>query len=172
MASNFQKQLNDEEATLNFGQQLARATFVDAAYKLDSSESELGAPTIGGIIHLTGDLGAGKTTLTRGIMRGFGFEGAVKSPTYTLVEPYEFVHCKIYHFDLYRLGDPEEVAFLGIDEYFKEGNLCVIEWAEKGNGLIPAADLSINLSGTGTARTVNCQTLSDKGEILAKRLCG
>ncbi len=172
MASNYQMQLVDEEATLNFGQQLARATFVDSAYKLDSSEAESGAPSNGGIIHLTGDLGAGKTTLTRGIMRGFGFNGAVKSPTYTLVEPYEFVHCKIYHFDLYRLGDPEEVAFLGIDEYFKEGNLCIIEWAEKGEGLIPTADLSINLSGTGTARTVDCQILSEKGETLAKRLWG
>lgn len=170
--SNYQKHLEDEAATLEFGQQLARATFVDSAYELDDSGAELGAPSTGGIIHLTGDLGAGKTTLTRGIMRGFGFPGAVKSPTYTLVEPYEFAHCKIYHFDLYRLGDPEEVAFLGIDEYFKEGNLCLIEWAEKGKGLIPAADLSINLSGTGTARTIDCQTHSDKGETLAKRLWG
>ena len=166
----YKLELENEAATLRFGQRLARAFFVDPDYKLDSGSTELGAPIVGGVIHLTGDLGAGKTTLTRGIMRGFGFTGAVKSPTYTLVEPYELLHCKIYHFDLYRLGDPEEVAFLGIDEYFKPENLCIVEWADRGKGLIPGADLVLNLSGTVTARTVSCQTLTEKGNSLAKRL--
>ncbi len=170
MIGEYKKHLENEAATLKFGEKLARAFFIDLDYKLESASSELGAPIVGGVLHLTGDLGAGKTTLTRGIMRGFGFTGAVKSPTYTLVEPYEFLHCKIYHFDLYRLGDPEEVSYLGIDDYFKPENLCIVEWAERGQGLIPQADLRINLTGTGTARTVSCQTLSEKGESLAKRL--
>lgn len=170
MIGEYKQHLENEAATLKFGERLARVFFTDPVYKLEAASSELGAPIVGGVLHLTGDLGAGKTTLTRGIMRGFGFTGAVKSPTYTLVEPYEFLHCKIYHFDLYRLGDPEEVSYLGIDDYFKPENLCIVEWAERGQGLIPQADLLINLTGTGTARTVSCQTLSEKGESLAKRL--
>ncbi|MDA0687910.1 MAG: tRNA (adenosine(37)-N6)-threonylcarbamoyltransferase complex ATPase subunit type 1 TsaE [Proteobacteria bacterium] len=172
MSNTVELQLENEAAPLKFGQRLARAFFVDPDFKLDADSAELGAPIVGGVIHLTGDLGAGKTTLTRGIMRGFGFTGAVKSPTYTLVEPYEFLHCKIYHFDLYRLGDPEEVAYLGIDDYFKPENLCIVEWADRGKGLIPNADLVLNLSGTGTARTVSCQILSEKGDSVAKRLWG
>ena len=170
MTAEYPFNLENEAATLKFGERLARAFFQDPDYILDTGSSEIGAPISGGVLHLTGDLGAGKTTLTRGIMRGFGFNGAVKSPTYTLVEPYEFLHCKIYHFDLYRLGDPEEVAYLGIDDYFKPNNLCIVEWAERGQGLIPEADLILNLAGTGTARTVSCQTLSEKGDSLAKRL--
>jgi len=169
MSSEYKKLLVDEAATLEFGKNLAHATFENPDSSPVSADMP-GAPTIGAIIHLHGDLGAGKTTLTRGIMRGYGYEGAVKSPTYTLVEPYDFQQCHIYHFDLYRLADAQEMDFLGTDDYFQDGNLCIIEWADKGGEHIPAPDLVIRLAGTGTERDLVCQTLSEKGEIIAKRL--
>ena len=169
MSTSKQFTLKDEEATLDFGAALARATFLNP----DDAQAKSGEPgcrTMGAVIYLLGDLGAGKTTLTRGFLRGFGFHGAVKSPTYTLVEPYEFSLCKIYHFDLYRLTDPAEVQYLGIDDYFQQQNICLLEWAERGRDLIPAPDLSISLRGTGTGREISCQTHTAKGERIAARL--
>ena len=169
MSTSKQFTLKDEEAALDFGAALARATFLNP----DDAQTKSGEPgcrSMGAVIYLLGDLGAGKTTLTRGFLRGFGFHGAVKSPTYTLVEPYEFSLCKIYHFDLYRLTDPAEVQYLGIDDYFQQQNICLLEWAERGRDLIPAPDLSISLRGTGTGREISCQTHTAKGERIAARL--
>ena len=169
MSTSKQFTLKDEEATLDFGAALARATFLNP----DDAQTKSGEPgcrSMGAVIYLLGDLGAGKTTLTRGFLRGFGFHGAVKSPTYTLVEPYEFSLCKIYHFDLYRLTDPAEVQYLGIDDYFQQQNICLLEWAERGRDLIPAPDLSISLRGTGTGREISCQTHTAKGERIAQSL--
>ena len=168
--SNYEIQLKDEAATLRFGAALARATFVNPETKPAEIPVGVGVPTLGGIVHLHGDLGAGKTTLARGLMRGYGHRGAVKSPTYTIVEPYEFQLCRIYHFDLYRLLDPEEVEYLGVDEYFSGANLCLIEWAENGSSIVPPADLRIDIESDGTGRLLRCQTLSDKGEKIAKRI--
>lgn len=168
--SEFQTLLADENATIEFGKRLAAATFAEPVDASESIAPGVGVTTCGGIVHLIGGLGAGKTTLTRGIMRAFGYEGAVKSPTYTLVEPYEFEQCRVYHFDLYRLSDPEEVLYLGTDDYFSGSNLCIIEWADKGGNEIPAADLRIELVTEGTGRCLNCQTYSEKGEAIAKRL--
>lgn len=168
--SEFQTSLDNEEATLAFGKKLAQATFAEDGLAVEASEERPGRPSIGGVIHLQGDLGAGKTTLTRGIMRGYGYQGAVKSPTYTLVEPYEFDSCNIYHFDLYRLSDPEEVAYLGTDDYFQDTNLCIVEWAERGDRVIPAADLVIQLDAEGTGRRLRCHSNTSKGELIAKRL--
>ena len=103
-------------------------------------------------------------------MRGFGYEGAVKSPTYTIIEPYEFEKSKIYHFDLYRLSYAEEAEYLGADEYFSSANLCLIEWPERGLGSIPPADLVIELTQSGIGRSVNCIEQSKKGSKIIKRL--
>lgn len=164
--------LADEDATLDFGQRLAQATFnpdVPANGTEPPAPGE-GHPCLGGMIYLVGDLGAGKTTLTRGILRGFGHQGAVKSPTYTLVEPYELRQCHIYHFDLYRLADPEEVEYLGTEEYFANNNLCIVEWPERGGQAIPAPDLRITLTTRGAGRELRCQSLSAHGAVIAKRL--
>ena len=170
--SEFEFFLESEEETIRFGRRLAAATFTDkfSADKLPTLPENEGVKTTGAVIYLAGGLGAGKTTLTRGIMRGYGYNGAVKSPTYTIVEPYEFERCNIYHFDLYRLDDLEEIAFLGVEDYFSPENICVFEWAEKGGKSIPNADVMINFIDQGTGRRLRCQNLTKKGSDILERL--
>lgn len=158
-----QQFLADENQTLDFGRRLAFATLGQGK----DSEVEKSS---GAIIYLIGDLGAGKTTLARGFIQGYGHIGPVKSPTYTLVEPYEFAEFNVYHFDLYRLVDPEEVHFLGVDDYFEKGNVCLFEWPLKGLSRIPPADLTIELSDCGAGRTLHCRIESDNGSNIAQRL--
>ncbi|MGZ8224195.1 MAG: tRNA (adenosine(37)-N6)-threonylcarbamoyltransferase complex ATPase subunit type 1 TsaE [Methylobacter sp.] len=104
------------------------------------------------LIFLQCDLGAGKTTLVRGFLRAAGYSGTVKSPTYALVEDYLINGRKIFHFDLYRLTDPEELEWIGIRDYFDQDCVCFIEWPERGQGFLPAADKIITLSAEGKGR--------------------
>ena len=140
--------LADEEAMTAFGARIAKTT-----------EGH-------GLIFLEGDLGAGKTTLSRGIIRGLGHVGAVKSPTFTLVEPYEIGEIRAFHFDLYRLVDPEELEYLGIRDYFDDDALCLIEWPDKGAGFLPKPDLTITItiSPHNTGRLLKLTPQGSRGE--------
>lgn len=124
----------------------------------------------GTVVHLHGDLGAGKTTLVRGVLRGLDYQGKVKSPTYTLVEPYETANFTLNHFDLYRIHDPYELNHIGIDEYFSNDAVCMVEWPEKGK--LPPADIAcyIEITGRGHLRQVKLQAMTETGEEVLARL--
>ena len=115
---------------------------------------------------LHGDLGAGKTTFTRGFLNGCGYDGVVKSPTYTLVEPYSISDKRLYHFDLYRIADPEELEFTGARDYFDDEAACFVEWPEKAASMLPEADLDIELSVEGDARRIELKGLSPLAQQL------
>ncbi len=122
------------------------------------------------VIYLSGDLGTGKTTLVRGFLRGCGYVGAVKSPTYTLVEPYELADQTIYHFDLYRLTDPEELEYLGVRDYFTAPAICLVEWAERAQGFMHPPDLIIELAYSNDGREVNFTIFSEAGKSLIQQI--
>lgn len=121
------------------------------------------------IIFLHGELGAGKTTFTRGFISGLGYTGHVKSPTYTLVEPYQFAHHTIYHFDFYRLRDPHELEYMGIQDYFSPQAICIIEWPEYGAERLPSPDLSCYIEQVQSGREVKIVPHSERGETILHR---
>ncbi len=120
------------------------------------------------VIFLCGNLGAGKTTLARGILRGLGYQGKVKSPTYNLVELYKISRLYLYHFDFYRFNDPIEWEDAGFREYFNADSICLVEWPEKADGLLPTADLQVLLSITETGRNVEIQAGTEAGRQCLK----
>jgi tRNA threonylcarbamoyladenosine biosynthesis protein TsaE len=144
--------LADEAATIAYGQRLAKA--------INSK----------GLLTLSGNLGSGKTTLCRGLIQSYGHSGAVKSPTYTLVEPYEIGDKRIYHFDLYRMEDPEELEFIGLWDYLTQEALIIIEWPEKAFGVLPPADLAIQLEQQEKGRKITCSSNTSLGEAVLEKL--
>lgn len=122
------------------------------------------------LVCLRGDLGAGKTTLVRGLLRGAGQGGAVKSPTFSLVEPYELGAHKVFHFDFYRVQDPEELEYIGMRDYLDQPGLCLIEWPEKAGGFLPEADLDIMIHKTEKGRRVRLELNTDRGKALSEKL--
>ena len=129
----------------------------------------------GMLLYLHGDLGSGKTTLARGLVHGLGYEGRVKSPTYTLVEVYTVSRLNLYHFDFYRFRDPKEWRDAGFDEYFNEArfnetSVCLVEWPEKAAALLPAADLDITFEFAGDGRDVTLSAGSESGKACLDRL--
>jgi tRNA threonylcarbamoyladenosine biosynthesis protein TsaE len=141
--------LEGESNMVSFGAQLAAAIGV--------TNSPL-------LILMKGDLGAGKTTLSRGILQALGHQGAVKSPTYTLVEPYQLAIGQIYHFDLYRLIDPEELEHIGFSDYLSEAKLCIIEWPENGGSYIPQPDILIEITQHKSGRQVILDSNTESGK--------
>jgi tRNA threonylcarbamoyladenosine biosynthesis protein TsaE len=146
--------LADEAATLALGAQLAAGL----------------APGLH--IWLEGDLGSGKTTLTRGLLRALGHDRPVKSPTYTLIEPYVISRLNLYHFDFYRLNSPDEFLDAGLEEYFSGTGVCVVEWPQHALPYLPAPDLVVTLIHCDGGRQVEIQAKTEAGRACVKRLTG
>lgn len=124
----------------------------------------------GVIVFLNGELGAGKTTLCRGVLRDFDYSGAVKSPTYTLVEPYKIDLGHINHFDFFRIAHPDELDYIGIEEYFSVNTLSLIEWPEKGQSMLPKNDLTVSVDFREGKRVIQMESNSDIGEKICSKV--
>jgi tRNA threonylcarbamoyladenosine biosynthesis protein TsaE len=122
------------------------------------------------LIYLRGDLGTGKTTLVRGVLRGLGHTGSVRSPTYTLLEPYEVQNMQLYHLDLYRLSDPEELEYLGLRDLLDAESVLIVEWPERGQGLLPPPDLTIRIEHAGDGRDLELIAEGSGSDYLVSRL--
>lgn len=137
----------------------------DAAATLRVGEALAGGVAAGRVLHLRGELGTGKTTVVRGLLRGLGFTGRVKSPSYTLVEPYSISRLNLYHFDFYRFKDRSEWLSSGFREYFNTDSVCLVEWPERAGTLLAAPDLELRLEFAGEARRAILQAHSPTGDV-------
>ncbi|MFI4954627.1 MAG: tRNA (adenosine(37)-N6)-threonylcarbamoyltransferase complex ATPase subunit type 1 TsaE [Gammaproteobacteria bacterium] len=140
----------DTEAMLTLGHKLAQRSITEC------------------VIFLQGPLGAGKTTLIRGLLQGLGYNSAVKSPTYTLVETYALAAHTIYHWDMYRIVEPEELEFMGIRDYAQQPAWWLVEWPEKVNEMLPKPDLNISIQVEGTGRVVTLEAFTEIGNLLCQ----
>lgn len=122
------------------------------------------------VIYLTGELGAGKTTLARGVLRGLGYTGHVKSPSFALVELYKLSRLYLYHFDFYRFESPVELGEAGFRDYFNPEAVCLVEWPERATGAVPAADIRIELKIRETGREAEIRADTEIGRVCLKRL--
>lgn len=163
----WQTYLPDESATLALGEALGRALVKTPGDQSGETESADGR-----VLFLEGDLGAGKTTLCRGLLQALGHSGPVKSPTYTLVEDYPLAGWQLHHFDLYRLGDPEELEYMGIRDYFGPGHICLLEWPQRGEGVLPPPDLQVTVTVEGHGRRVLLTARTEVGRMLIQWLQG
>ncbi|HEX5127662.1 MAG TPA: tRNA (adenosine(37)-N6)-threonylcarbamoyltransferase complex ATPase subunit type 1 TsaE [Rhodocyclaceae bacterium] len=148
--------LNDAAATESLGAALA------------SVLAQL--PESGLVIWLNGNLGAGKTTLTRGLLHGLGHTGNVKSPTYTLLEPYVVSRMRLYHFDFYRFTNPDEFLETGLEEYFAGDGICLVEWADKARPHVPLPDIEILLTVLPAGRRAECFARTERGRACLKKI--
>jgi tRNA threonylcarbamoyladenosine biosynthesis protein TsaE len=123
-----------------------------------------------GILFLNGPLGAGKTTFSRGFLRGYHYQGKVKSPTYTIVESYHLLEKNIFHFDFYRIQDAKELHYIGIEEYFQPENICLIEWPEKAFPLLPAPDIVCHIAHQQTGRLIQLTAKTPQGAEMLQAL--
>jgi tRNA threonylcarbamoyladenosine biosynthesis protein TsaE len=161
--------LADEAATSAFG-----ARFAEAIEGVRHAQQSVDSKAFQGLqVQLTGDLGAGKTTLVRATLRGLGHTGRVRSPTYTLVEPYTVAtpggELELYHFDLYRFTDPAEWADAGFREYFDSGAVCLVEWPQRAGGLLGVPDLVFSLDVDGDGRILVARAYSESGKACLER---
>ncbi len=146
-----------------------RIDVADAA-AMESLGAQLAQSWAAVIIYLQGDLGAGKTTLARGFLLALGHTGRVRSPTYTLIEPYSFAFGVVYHIDLYRLSDSRELEDLGLRDLLEEQALLLVEWPERGSGVLPAADLLISIEHRDMGRRVTLEAATAAGQHLVSKL--
>lgn len=144
--------LHDEAATQQLGQALAQC--ITAPLRL----------------YFYGELGAGKTCMIRAMLRALGIEGPIKSPTFALVEPYQNDTLHLFHFDLYRLSEPEELEALGWRDYLTDDSVILLEWPEKGGAILPEPDLALHLSIIPEGRNVDCRAHTEKGQQIVKKL--
>jgi tRNA threonylcarbamoyladenosine biosynthesis protein TsaE len=143
--------LDSTQATEAFGARLAKAVVNDC------------------VTYLSGELGTGKTTLVRGFLHACGYQGSVKSPTYTLLEPYAINAIQLIHLDLYRLADPDELEFIGLRDLLTEQAILLVEWPERGRGALPNPDLVVGLNYKGNGRLCRLAAGSERGEEILER---
>ncbi|MDS4021673.1 MAG: tRNA (adenosine(37)-N6)-threonylcarbamoyltransferase complex ATPase subunit type 1 TsaE [Candidatus Competibacter sp.] len=147
--------------------------YLDSAAATEALGGRLAAALAPGcVLYLSGELGAGKTTLARGLLHALGHRGTAKSPTYTLVEPYQVADRRLFHWDLYRLADPEELEFLGLRDQVDGEAVLLIEWPERGRGELPAADLAVTLDYAGAGRACRLEAGSPTGQAMLAGLTG